>query len=78
VTNRPDLPSYTLHGYTVRALFYEPGNIPGKRIELPLPTLPPGADAMLRFDFDKGHPERIVFDVLRPTRFSVSTLEWMR
>jgi beta-glucuronidase len=76
--NRSDLPSYTLRGYTLRALFYEFGDIPVKRVELPLPVLAPGAQATLQFDFEVRQPERITFDVLRPTQFSVSTLEWLR
>jgi beta-galactosidase len=78
VKTRPDLPSYTLRGYTIRALFYEPDKIPVKRVELPLPELAPGAQASVRFNFEKSTPERIVFNVLRPTKFSVSTLEWLQ
>jgi len=76
--NRADLPSYTLRGYTLRALFYESGDIPVKRIELPLPEMTPGARASVQIDFGKNQPERIIFDVLRSTKFSASTLEWLR
>lgn len=78
VKNRADLPSYALRGYTLRALFYEAADIPVKRIELPLPEMTPGARASVQIDFGKSQPERIIFDVLRSTKFSASTLEWLR
>lgn len=78
VKTRSALPAYKLRGYSVRALFFESENIPAKRLEQRLPELSPGADAVLSFDFGGPQPERIVFDVLRPTRFSAASLEWLR
>ena len=78
VRNADRLPSYILRAYTVRALYYEAGDIPVRRVQLKLPELTPGATATLQFDFEKTGPERIVFDVLRPTRYSAATLVWVR
>ena len=78
VRNADRLPSYTLRAYTVRALYYEAGDIPARRVQLKLPELTPGATATLQFDFEKTGPERIVFDVLRPTGYSAATLVWVR
>lgn len=78
VKNRSDLPSYTLRGYTVRALYYAAGAIPVKRVDMALANLAPGGQSSHQFDFDKEQPDRIVFDVLRPTNFSAATLEWLR
>jgi beta-galactosidase len=78
VTSAGHFPSYTLRAYTVRALYFGPGDIPIHRVELSLPELAPGLTATLQFDFEKEQPERIVFDVLRPTRYSASTLVWLR
>jgi beta-galactosidase len=75
---RSILPGYTLRGYSVRALFYEADNIPLKRMEQALPELAPGAQATLQFDFGGSQPQRIAFDVLRPTAFSAASLDWLR
>lgn len=78
VTNAGQLPSYSLRGYSVRALYMETEDIPVERVELTLPELKPGATATLRFEFTKHAPEKIVFDVLRPNQYSASTLTWIR
>lgn len=78
VKMRDALPSYTARGYTVRALFYETGNIAYKRVEQRLPDLQPGGTANLQFAFGGSQPVRIAFDVMRPTGFSAATLEWVR
>ena len=84
VKTRADLPSYTLRGYRVRAIFYSAGDIPLDQEEVDLPELPPGAEAEVELAFrlpnlpfrPRNIPTRVQFDVLRPTRFSALSFTW--
>lgn len=77
VKTRTDIPSYTLRGYRVRATYYGAGDIPLEQQEVALPDLPPGSEAQAKLAFRQPNaPERVQFEVIRPTRFSVFTFIW--
>ena len=73
VRTRPDLPSYTLSGYTLRSTVYGNGAIPLERVEVPLPDLAPGSvleTGLRRQGRDAG---RILVEVVRPTGFPAAS-----
>jgi beta-galactosidase len=74
---RSDIPSYTLRGYRLRAIYYGVGDIPLEQQEVALPDLPPGSEAHTELALHQpGTPNYVQFDVLRPTRFSAYSLVW--
>jgi beta-galactosidase len=76
VVSRGTVPAHTMCGYALRAVLYGDGDIPLERRETTLPPLAPGTRAHVKFEFKELAPRRVRFDVLRPTGFSVQTLEW--
>jgi len=77
VKTRSAIPSYTLRGYRVRAIYYGPGAIPLEQQEVSLPDLPPGSEAHAELAFRQPErPVRVRFDVLRSTRFSAFSFVW--
>jgi beta-galactosidase len=77
VKTRRDIPSYTLLGYRVRATYYGAGAIPLELREVALPDLPPGSEAHVEIAFRQPKtPDRVQFDVIRPTCFSAFTFIW--
>jgi len=76
VRTRRAVPSYTLRGYTARAVVYGDGAIPVERVEAALPVLEPGREATVRIQYREKTPARVQVDVLRPTGFSAHTAEW--
>ena len=77
VNTRTDLPTYTLRGYRLRAVFCGPADIPLEQQEVDLPDLPPGAQATVELTFrQKTAPVCVQFDLFRPTRFSAYSLSW--
>ncbi|HLV89181.1 MAG TPA: glycoside hydrolase family 2 TIM barrel-domain containing protein [Candidatus Sulfotelmatobacter sp.] len=77
LTTRSTLPSYTLRAYKLRGTFYGKGDIPVEMKEAVLPELPPGkiAEVDLRFTLSEA-PQRIRFEVIRPTGWSTCSTEW--
>jgi beta-galactosidase len=73
---RQTVPSYTLRGYTLRAIVYGYGEIPLERPEAALPVLVPGQEATLRIQFQEKLPLRVQLDLLRPTGFSAWSALW--
>lgn len=74
---RRNFPMYTLRGYRLRGLFFGPGNIPVEQQEVALPDAAPGSEITAELVF--GTLEqcvRLEIDVIRPTSFSVHSLEW--
>jgi beta-glucuronidase len=69
-------PAYALRGYTLRALVYGPGNIPGERFETKLPDLEPGAQTSATIKIKEARPVQVRLDVLRPLGSSVHTVIW--
>jgi beta-glucuronidase len=76
VRTRRRVPAYTLRGYRLRAVYFGYGQIPIEQRELALPDLTPGEEAALAVSFADRQPEKIQFDVLRPTGFSAYTQIW--
>jgi beta-galactosidase len=76
VRTRKTIPSYTIQGYRLRAVYYGYGDIPVEQKETALPGLSPGESSTLSIAFADALPWRVKFDVLRPTGFSAYTLEW--
>ena len=76
VRTRKTVPSYTVEGYKLRAVYYGYGDIPIERKEVELPNLAPGESSTLEIAFADNLPWRVQFDILRPTGFSAFTLQW--
>jgi len=76
VRTRPHVPAYTLRGYRLRGAYFGYGQIPIEQQEAALPELKPGSEAALEIHFADAQPEKIQFDVLRPTGFSAYTRIW--
>jgi beta-glucuronidase len=77
VRTRRDLPMYTLRGYRLRGVLYGEGYIPVEQQEAQLPETAPGGEVKVELKFGgSGVPLRVRFDVYRPCRFSVYSLEW--
>ena len=68
---------YTLRGYKLGGTFYGEGDIPVERQETELTEIAPGAEITGNLSFSQsGVPQRVKFDVLRPTGFSASSWNW--
>ena len=76
VRARTHVPAYTLRGYRLRGAYFGYGQIPIEQQEAALPELKPGSEAALEIHFADAQPEKIQFDVLRPTGFSAYTRIW--
>ena len=76
VRTRPHVPAYTLRGYRLRGTYFGYGQIPIEQQEAALPELKPGSEAAIEIHFADAQPEKIQFDVLRPTGFSAYTRIW--
>jgi beta-galactosidase len=76
VRTRMHVPAYTLRGYRLRGTYFGYGQIPIEQQEAALPELEPGGEAALAMSFADARPEKIQFDVLRPTGFSAYTRIW--
>jgi hypothetical protein len=77
VRTRHDPPMYTLRGYRLRGVLYGEGAIPVEQQEAQLPETAPGGEVKIEIKFgESGVPLRVRFDVLRPSRLSVYSLEW--
>jgi beta-galactosidase len=77
VRTRRDMPMYTLRGYRMRGVLYGEGDIPVEQQETELPATAPGGEVKIELKFrESGVPLRVGFDVFRPCRFSVFSLEW--
>ena len=68
LTTRAAVPSYTLNGYTLRAVAYGPGAIPLETVEVPLPAFEPGSKHTAPIAFETKTIERVELDVLRPRK----------
>jgi len=76
--SRKDLPTYTLRGYVLHAVFYGQGNIPVELQKVHIPELVPGGKVELAFAFARDEvPVRVQFHVLRPMGFSAYSVEWV-
>jgi beta-glucuronidase len=74
---RGTLPSYSLRGYKLRAIFYGEGKIPVELQQLDLPDLSPGAETSMELKFTQSSSPLVIrFYVLRPTGFAAQSLDW--
>lgn len=73
LVTRAAVPSYTLNGYTLRAVAFGPGAIPLEALEILLPALEPGSKHSAPVAFKTKVIERVELDVLRPRRTYGST-----
>jgi beta-glucuronidase len=76
VRTRRHIPAYVLRGYRLRGTYFGYGQIPIEQQEVALPDLKPGDETAFKISFADAQPERIQFDVLRPTGFSAYTQIW--
>jgi len=77
VKTRNNLPAYILRGYCLRAVSYDQYGIPVEQQEIELLDLHPGTETRHEFPFRRPNaPTHVLFDVLRPTRFSACSLSW--
>lgn len=75
IRTRATIPSYTLRGYRLRYICSGRGDIPLETGLLPLPDLAPGAETTLRIAPKLRERSKLRVDILRPTGFSVATLQ---
>jgi beta-galactosidase/beta-glucuronidase len=74
---RHDVPAYVLRGYKLRGILFGPGNIPVEQREIGLSEIASGSEITIDLFFSQSEaPMHVTFDVLRPTGFSVYTLDW--
>jgi len=79
VKTRSTLPSHTLCGYELHAIFYNHAAIPIEFQKMELPVLPPGHSANLELAFrEKTLPLRVRFEIIRPTCFAAYVVDWKR
>jgi beta-galactosidase len=76
VCSRSSVPAYVLDGYRLRAVIHGFGGLPMEKRDAALPRLAPGESVEIALPVDDPAPMRIVVDVLRPSGFSVKTVEW--
>jgi len=76
IRTRHQLPGYTLRGYSLRWLGYGYDDLPMEGGKTILPELSPGSSHTCQIKPFVTGIRRIVADVIRPTGFSVFTLEY--
>lgn len=76
IETRSDLPSYTLHGYSVRWIFYGYDDLPMGGSLQALAPLAPGASITVHTSaVSIPYMKRVRVDIRRPTGFSVKSVE---
>ncbi len=73
---RKSVPAYRLTNYKLRGTLYGRGDIPLEQQEVSLPLLTPGQSFSIPLRFTIPNAERVEFDVIRPTGFSVLSKVW--
>jgi hypothetical protein len=77
VRTRPHMPKYTVRGDRLRGVLYGEGDIPVEQQVAELPETAPGGKVKIEIKFgESGVPLCVRFDVFRPRRFLVFSLEW--
>lgn len=77
IQTREQLPGYTLRGYSLRWLVYGYDDLPMDGGKVILPALSPRSSHSQEFKSSVSGIRRVVVDVIRPTGFSVMTLEYL-
>jgi beta-galactosidase len=75
IATRHSLPSYTLHGYTARWLFYGYDDLPMDGKVDRLPPLSPGSRITVKASSTVANLKRVEVEILRPTDFSAARAE---
>lgn len=75
IRTRKQLPGYSLRGYSLRWLAYGYDDLPMDGAKTDLPPVSPGSSQTYRAEFSVNGIRRVVVDLLRPTGFSVITVE---
>ena len=73
---RKTVPAHRVTGYLLRAVYFGQGEIPVERRESTVPELDPGQEVTLLLAFADAAPQRILFEIMRPTGFSAYSLDW--
>jgi len=73
---REQLPGYTLRNYSLRWLAYGYDDLPTEGGRMGLPALRPGSSSTFKMEISIAGIRKVVVDVIRPTGFSVVTLEY--
>lgn len=73
---RKTVPAHRVTGYLLRAVYFGQGDIPVERKEATVPDLQPGQEVTVPLAFADAAPQRIQFEILRPTGFSTYSLDW--
>ena len=74
---REQLPGYTLRNYSLRWLAYGYDDLPTEGGRMGLPALRPGSSSTFKMEISIAGIRKVVVDVIRPTGFSVVTLEYL-
>jgi beta-glucuronidase len=77
IYTRKKLPAYTLRGYFLRWVAYGYDGLPMDGTKTMLPTLQPGSSQTLETTFSATGIRRVVVDLMRPTGYSVTTVEYL-
>jgi beta-galactosidase len=76
ILTRTKLPAYRLDGYRLRWIVYGYEYLPMEEGITVLPAMQPGSRHLIPLSFETRNPRMVRVDVLRPTGFSVLTVEW--
>jgi len=75
---RNTVPAYSLRGYTLLGVVYGQGEIPVEVQDVLVPDLAPGQIAQFNLNFTRLEaPFRVRFDIVRPTRFTAFSVDWI-
>ncbi len=72
---RNKIPAYRLDGYRVRWIAYGFGDLPMELGSQPVPSHSPGDNVTVRFTLRESHPRRVDISIVRPTGFSVASMD---
>ena len=76
IRTRDSLPTYSINGYSMRAIVYGFGDLPMEQYSVDLPKMAPGEGVIQEVAFEEKNPKRIRVDIMRPTGFSAGTVWW--
>jgi beta-galactosidase len=77
IRTRKQLPGYSLRGYSLRWVAFGYDDLPMNGHVTALPILPPGMSHTFEARLDQNEIRRVVVDLMRPTGFSVLTVEYL-
>jgi beta-glucuronidase len=77
IRTREQLPGYVLRGYSLRWLAYGYDDLPMEGAKTELPELHSGSSQGYEASFSASGIRRVVVDLMRPTRFSAITVQYL-